>query len=117
MLRKLLKSKLHRVKVTETHLDYEGSITVDELLMDAAGILPFEQLLIANLRSGERFETYVIPGERESGVICVNGAAAHKAAAGDLLIIFQYIYLEPSELENHCPIVIYVDENNRIIRK
>ncbi len=117
MLRKFLKSKIHRATVTETNVDYEGSISIDEALMEAAGILPFEQLLIANLRNGERFETYVISGERGSGGICINGAAAHKASVGDLIIIFQYVHLEPPEIKNHSPKVVYVDANNRIIRK
>ncbi|MEK6777257.1 MAG: aspartate 1-decarboxylase [bacterium] len=115
MLRKILKSKIHRATVTETNIDYEGSITIDEALMQEAGILPFEQLKIANLRNGERFETYVIPGPRASGTICINGAAAHKASVGDLIIIFQYVYLVPEELEAHSPRVVYVDNNNRII--
>ena len=115
MLRKILKSKIHRSTVTETNIDYEGSITIDEALMQEAGILPFEQLKIANLRNGERFETYVIPGPRDSGTICINGAAAHKAAKGDLIIIFQYVYLAPEELEAHSPRVVYVDQKNRII--
>ncbi len=114
MLRKILKSKIHRVTVTETNLDYEGSITVDETLMQAAGILPFEQLRIANLRTGDRFETYVIPGEPGSGTICVNGAAAHKAAPGDLVILFQYVYLDPEEVKSHRPRIVHVDEKNRI---
>jgi aspartate 1-decarboxylase len=117
MLRVFLKSKIHRATVTETKLDYEGSITIDESLLNAAGILPFEQLLIANLRNGERFETYVIPGERDSGVICVNGAAAHKAESGDLIIVFQYVHLEPGEIASHTPKVVYVDAHNKIIEK
>lgn len=114
MLRVFLKAKIHRATVTETNLDYEGSISIDEALLDAAGILPFEQLLIANLRNGERFETYVIPGKRNSGTICVNGAAAHKAEAGDLIIIFQYGYLEPGEVAGHRPRLVYVDDKNRL---
>jgi aspartate 1-decarboxylase len=117
MLRRFLKSKIHRVTVTETNADYEGSITIDETLMEAAGILAFEQLLIANLRNGERFETYVIPGEKNSGVICINGAAAHKAEKGDLIIVFQYISLAPEEIPTHTPKIVYVNEQNRILRK
>lgn len=115
MLRNILKSKIHRATVTETHLEYEGSITIDQALMEAAGILPFEQLRIANLDNGERFETYVIPGEKGSGTICVNGAAAHKANKGDLVIIFQYALLDASELLSHSPRIVHVDEKNRII--
>ncbi|OIP61624.1 MAG: aspartate 1-decarboxylase [Nitrospirae bacterium CG_4_9_14_3_um_filter_53_35] len=117
MLRKILKSKIHRATVTATNMDYEGSITIDEALMQEAGILPFEQLKIANLRNGERFETYVIPGPVDSGAICINGAAAHKAAKGDLIIIFQYVYLAPEEISAHSPRIVYVDRKNRIIRK
>lgn len=115
MLRKILKSKIHRATVTETNIDYEGSITIDEALMEAAGLLPFEQVRIANIRNGNRFETYVIRGHRESGTICINGAAAHKASKGDIIIIFQYVYLAPEELDGHSPKVVYVDNNNRII--
>jgi aspartate 1-decarboxylase len=117
MLRRFLKSKIHRATVLETNLDYEGSITIDESLMEAAGILPFEQLQIANLRNGERFETYVIPGQRGSGNICINGAAAHKAAEGDLIIVFQYIYLTPEEQRTHTPAIVYVNERNQILHK
>jgi len=117
MLRRFLKSKIHRATVIETNLDYEGSITIDESLMEAAGMLPFEHLLIANLRNGERFETYVIPGQRGSGNICINGAAAHKAAEGDLIIVFQYIYLTPEEHQTHTPAIVYVNERNQILRK
>ena len=117
MLRKLLKSKIHRATVTDSNLDYEGSITVDQTLMEAAGILPYEQLRIANVNNGNRFETYVIPGPRESGTICVNGAAAHKAGPGDLVIIFQYVYLDEKEIDDWAPKVVYVDGENRIIRK
>lgn len=114
MLRVFLRAKIHRATVTETNLEYEGSISIDETLLDAAGILPFEQLLIANLRSGERFETYVIPAKRDSGVVCVNGAAAHKAETGDLIIVFQYAYLEPDEVASHTPRLVYVDDKNRL---
>lgn len=117
MLRQILKSKIHRATVTETNIAYEGSITIDQALMDAAGVLPFEQLRVANVTNGERFETYVIPGERGSGTVCINGAAAHKAGKGDLVIIFQYVYLDATELQSHVPKVIYVNESNRIIKK
>jgi len=117
MLRKILKSKLHRATVTDANLEYEGSITIDGLLFDAAGILPYAHLRIANLNNGERFETYVIPGEPGSGTICVNGAAAHKAGKGDLVIIFQYAYLNEGELAAHTPKIVHVDSENRIVRK
>jgi aspartate 1-decarboxylase len=117
MFRKILKSKIHRATVTDANLEYEGSITIDRTLMDAAGILPFEYLRIANLNNGERFETYVIAGEPGSGTICVNGAAAHKAGTGDRVIIFQYAYLGEEELASHVPKVVHVDEQNRIVQK
>jgi len=117
MLRKILKSKIHRATVTDANLAYEGSITIDSALMEAAGILPYEYLRIANLNNGERFETYVIPGEPEGGTICVNGAAAHKAGKGDLVIIFQYAYLDDDELASHTPKIVHVDQENRIVRK
>ena len=117
MFRKILKSKIHRATVTEANLEYEGSITIDEGLMEAAGMAPFECLRIANLRNGERFETYAIPGERGSGVICINGAAAHKAGVGDLIIIFQHIYVDAQDLEQHHPTLVYVDGSNRIVQK
>lgn len=117
MLRKILKSKIHRATVTDANLEYEGSITIDGALMAAAGILPFEYLRIANLSNGDRFETYVISGEPGSGTICVNGAAAHKAGKGDLLIIFQYAYLGEEELAAHTPKVVHVDGKNRIVKK
>ncbi len=117
MFRKILKSKIHRATVTEANLEYEGSITVDQGLMEAAGMVPFECLRIANLRNGERFETYVIPGEPGSGVVCINGAAAHKAGVGDLIIIFQYIYADAQDLRQHQPTLVYVDGSNRIVQK
>jgi len=117
VLRQILKSKIHRATVTDANLEYEGSITIDGALMEAAGILPYEYLRIANLNNGERFETYVIPGEPGRGTICVNGAAAHKAGKGDLVIIFQYAYLNEEELTSHMPKIIHVDGQNRIVQK
>ena len=116
MQRIMLKAKIHRAKVTEDNLDYEGSITIDEELMEAAGILPFEQVQIYNLSNGNRFETYVITGERGSGVICINGAAAHQANKDDLIIIASYGLFDQEELGHHRPKLIYVDEQNRIIK-
>ena len=117
MFRKMLRAKIHRARVTETNLEYEGSITIDRDLLEAAGIVPYEQLRIANLENGERFETYVIPGPAGSGVICVNGAAAHKARPGDLVIIFQYVYLAPEQLADHHPVILHVDGQNRIVER
>jgi aspartate 1-decarboxylase len=110
----MLKSKLHRVTTTHAELDYEGSCAIDQDLMTAAGILPFEQLHIYNLANGERFTTYAITAPRGSGTIGVNGAAAHKASPGDLLIICTYVELEAAEAERFRPTLVYVDADNRI---
>ena len=110
----MLKSKLHRVTVTHAELDYEGSCAIDQELMDAAGILPFEQLHIYNIANGERFTTYAISAPRGSGTIGVNGAAAHKASPNDLLIVCTYAELEAKEAERFQPTLVYVDGNNAI---
>jgi aspartate 1-decarboxylase len=108
------KSKLHRVRVTEADLNYEGSVTIDADLMDAAQILQWEQVNVLNVNNGERFDTYAIRGQRGSGVICLNGPAARLAHVGDLVIILTYAEMERDELLRHTPIVVHVDENNRI---
>lgn len=110
----MLKSKLHRVTVTHSELDYEGSCAIDQRLLDAANILPFEQVHIYNIANGERFTTYAIPALRDSGIIGVNGAAAHKASPNDLLIICAYTELEAKEATHFKPQLVYVDANNRI---
>jgi len=110
----MLKSKIHRVTVTHAELDYEGSCAIDQNLLDKAGILPFEQLHIYNVNNGERFTTYAITAPRDSGTIGVNGAAAHKASPDDLLIICTYAELEAGEAEHFNPMLVYVDERNRI---
>lgn len=115
MLRIALKSKLHRVRVTETNLNYEGSITIDEDLINAADIQPNELVRVANLNNGARFETYVMKGEPGSKTVCLNGGAARLAHVGDILIIFTYCLLEIDELKRHKPTIVYVDENNQII--
>jgi len=112
----ILKSKIHRATVTESNLEYEGSITVDEELMEAAGVLPYEKVHIANLTNGSRIETYVIKGKRGSGVICMNGGAAHYAKPGDLVIIMDYALMTREEAENLEPTVIKVDEKNKILQ-
>ncbi len=112
-LRKMCKSKIHRATVTECDLNYEGSITIDADLMEAADIVPFEQVLVANLSNGERFETYAIEGPRGSGVICVNGAAARLAFKGDLVIVISSAYLEEKDCRNHRPQIVNVDAKNR----
>jgi len=110
----MLKSKIHRVTTTHAELDYEGSCAIDQNLMDQANIIPFEQLHIYNVSNGERFTTYAITAPRDSGTIGVNGAAAHKAAAGDLLIICTYAELQAAEAEHFNPALVYVDTENRI---
>jgi len=113
----MLKSKIHRAKVTDANLNYEGSITIDEELMEAADILPFEMVQVYNITNGDRFETYAIKGERRSGIICLNGAAARLVSKGDLIIIANYASLEDQEALNHKAKLIYVDESNRIVKE
>jgi len=114
MRRTMMKSKIHRATVTDSNLDYEGSITIDSQLMDKANIIPYEQVDIYNVTSGERFTTYAIRGDKDSGVICINGAAAHKAKKGDIIIIATYAIFEEQELEAFKPKKVYVDGANRI---
>lgn len=112
----LVKSKIHRVKVTEACLDYIGSITIDEDLMEAANILPNERVQVVDNNNGSRFETYVIKGERGSGVICVNGAAAHLVNVGDVVIIMAYTWMDAEEARSFKPSVIFPDtETNRLV--
>ena len=108
------KSKIHRATVTEANLNYEGSVTIDADLMEAADILPHEQVQVLNVNNGERFDTYAIRGPRGSGVICLNGPAARLAHVGDLVIILTYAAMEREELARHTPRVVMVDERNRI---
>lgn len=110
----LLKSKLHRATVTHSEVDYEGSCAIDRDLLEAAKILPYEQIDIYNVTNGERFTTYAIEAERKSGIISVNGAAAHRASPGDLVIICTYARLEQSEAAGFAPILVYLDELNQI---
>ncbi len=114
MQRIMLKSKIHRAAVTDANIDYEGSISIDEGLMEAAGILPFEQVHIYNISNGNRFQTYAIKGPRDSGEICINGAAAHLSKKGDIIIIAAYAGMEDAEAMDHQPLLVYVDEKNRI---
>ncbi len=114
MFIQVLKSKIHCVKVTEANLDYVGSITIDQDLMDAANIMPGEHVYIADNNNGERFETYVISGTRGSGVICLNGAAARKVQVGDIVIIMAYGTMTPEEAKTFTPSVIFPDKDNRI---
>ncbi|MCF8567712.1 aspartate 1-decarboxylase [Alicyclobacillus tolerans] len=115
MLRTLMKSKLHRVRVTGTNLHYVGSITIDEELMEKAELLENELVQIVNINTGGRFDTYVIRGPRDSGAIELNGAAARLAEPGDLVIIMSYGIYDPEEVKQHQPKVIVVDENNRVL--
>ena len=114
MLRLMLRSKIHRATVTDANLEYEGSLTVDPVLLEAAGILPYEQVSVSNLNNGERFETYVIPGKRGSGEMVLNGPTARKGTRGDKVIVFCYEYYNQDELKSFRPKLVYVDELNRI---
>ena len=111
----MLKSKLHRVRATHSELDYEGSCAIDEALLDAADIREYQQIDIFNINNGERFTTYAIRAQRNSGIISVNGAAARKVCPGDLLIIASYAVYTEVELEKYKPQLVYVDANNDII--
>ncbi len=116
MMREMLSGKIHRATVTEANLHYVGSITVDKLLLEAANILPYEKVQVANVNNGERFETYALEGAAGSGVICLNGATARLALPGDLVIIMSYALVDQSELEAGWQTqVVLVDENNRIM--
>ena len=117
MLRQMLRAKIHRATVTDACLDYEGSLTVDEDLLDAAGILSYELIMISNLNNGERFTTYAMAGERGSGAIVLNGPTARKAVVGDKIIIFCYEFYAEDEAKRHRPKVIQVDERNRMVTK
>jgi aspartate 1-decarboxylase len=114
MRKTMLNAKLHRVRVTHSELDYEGSVAIDSALLDAAQIHEYEQVEVYNVTNGERFGTYAIRAEKNSGIISVNGAAAHRADPGDIIIICTYISLEESELKNFKPRLVYVDDANRI---
>lgn len=111
MLIEVLKSKIHRVKVTQADLNYIGSITIDADLMDAANILPNEKVQVVDNNNGERLETYAIPGERGSGVICLNGAAARKVHYGDIVIIMSYAHMDFEEAKTFKPSVVFPDPN------
>ena len=110
----VLKSKIHCATVTEANLHYMGSITIDEALMDAAGLLPGERVYIVNNNNGERFDTYIIKGPRDSGCICLNGAAARKVQVGDIVIIMSYALMTPDEARTFTPQVIFPDPQNRV---
>ena len=113
MQRKMLLGKIHRATVTEADLHYKGSISIDQDLMDGSGILEYEQVDVWNITNGERFTTYAITGERGSGTVCINGAAAHKAGVGDLIIIGHFGWMSEAEARRHKPKIVMVDEENR----
>ncbi len=113
-MRVMLKSKIHRVRVTDANINYEGSITIDRKLMEAADILPYEQVEVLNVNNGARFSTYAIEGEK--GEICLNGAAARLGTRGDIAIILAYCHVEDAEARNITPRLVYVDEKNTIIK-
>ena len=115
MYLQVLKSKIHRVKVTQAELHYVGSITIDLDLLDAANLIEGEKVQIVNNNNGERFETYVIPGERGSGIICLNGAAARRVQVGDIIIIIAYCLLKEKKAKKFKPQLVFPDENNRLV--
>ena len=112
----LLKGKIHRATVVQAELDYVGSITVDEALLEASGILEYEKVQIVDVNNGSRFETYTIAGERGSGMICLNGAAARCVSVGDKIILMAYAQMTPEEAKNHKPTVVFVDDKNQVER-
>ncbi len=116
MIIQVLKSKIHRVKVTQAELNYVGSITIDEDLIDAANIIPNEKVQIVNNNNGARFETYVIKGERGSGIVCLNGSCARLAQVGDIIIIMSYGSLPMDEARKYQPILVFPDDNNHLLK-
>ena len=115
MLRCMLRAKIHMATVTESNLEYEGSITIDENILSESGILPYEQVMISNMNNGERFETYVIPGKKGSGEICLNGPTARKGVVGDKVIIFCYGYFEDARMKKFRPAIIKLGPDNTVI--
>ncbi|MCD8301356.1 MAG: aspartate 1-decarboxylase [Clostridiales bacterium] len=112
----MLKGKIHRATVTEADVDYVGSITIDQDLMDAAGVLEYEKVQVVDVTNGSRLETYTIAGERGGGAICMNGAAAYCCEVGDKIIIMAYVDMTPEEAAGHCPTVVFVDGDNHVDR-
>lgn len=110
----VFKSKIHRIRVTQAELHYVGSITLDEEVMDAANIIENEKVQIVNVNNGERFETYVIKGERGSGTVCLNGPAARRVQVGDIIIIVSYAIMDFEEAKSHTPTVVFPDDNNQV---
>ena len=116
MFRQMMYAKIHRCSVTEACLHYIGSVTIDELLLDATGIVENERVQVVNINTGDRFETYVITGERGSGIICLNGAAARLAQIGDEVIIIAYKFMTDGNIIGHKPKIAFVDENNKLVK-
>lgn len=116
MIIEVLKSKIHRAKVTQSELNYVGSITIDEDLIEAANMIPNEKVQVVNNNNGARFETYIIKGERGSGTICLNGSCARLAQIGDIVIIVSYAHMEMEEAKKFEPVLVFPDENNRLIK-
>ncbi|HNR48877.1 MAG TPA: aspartate 1-decarboxylase [Bacteroidia bacterium] len=116
MLITVLKSKIHRARVTQAELHYVGSITLDENLMEAADLMENEQVQVLNINNGERFTTYVIKGERNSGVVCLNGPAARRVQLGDIVIVVSYAMMDKNEARNYKPVLVYPDENNQPVK-
>jgi len=114
MQRFMLKSKIHRASVTDADLHYEGSISIDEHLMEAADLFPYEKVDIYNVSNGERFSTYVLPGPRDSGTFCLNGAAARKVSRGDLIIVASYVMVDDADASAWTPKCVFVDANNKV---
>jgi aspartate 1-decarboxylase len=111
----VLKSKIHRVKITQAELHYVGSITIDEDILDAANMIENEKVAIVNINNGERLETYIIKGERGSGMVCLNGPAARKAQVGDIVIIISYASMDFEEAKQYKPVIVFPDDHNKLI--
>ena len=117
MFVQVLRSKIHRARLTACDVDYEGSLEIDIEYLEQAGILPYEKILVVNATNGQRLETYAIPGERGKGVFCLNGAAAHRGKPGDIVTIMTFAVMTPEEAKEHEPTVIVLDERNQIVAK
>lgn len=117
MLIEMVKSKIHRARLTRCDLEYEGSLEIDVAYLERCGMLPYEKILVVNASNGERLETYAIPGERGSGVFCLNGAAAHKGNVGDVVTIMSFAHMSPEEADGHLPDVIVLNEKNEVVAR
>jgi aspartate 1-decarboxylase len=117
MMIEVFQSKIHRARVTEANLNYRGSITIDQDLLDASGMIANQRVQVVNINNGERLETYIIAGQRGSGVVCLNGPAARKAEVDDLVVVIAYAYMDREEAAAYEPVVVHVDEKNRIVNQ